>query len=113
MIRRVLTEEAKSLRKIKSERNLSVSKDTIGKLLKEEGYKYKKAKKQPALTPEKTERRLKWAKQLLEEVTEGKLRVENITFSDEKRFLLDEPHECSITGVWTVRRENGMEKTFL
>ena len=37
------------------------------------------------------ERRLKWAKQLLEEITEGKLGVENITFSDEKLFLLGGP----------------------
>ena len=71
------TEGAKSLRKIRSELNLSVSKDTIRKFLIEEGYKYKKAKKQPALTPGKIERRLKCAKQLLEEITEGKLGVEN------------------------------------
>ena len=90
IIRKVSTEGAKSLRKIKSELNLSVPKYTIGKFLKEEGYKYK-AKKQPALTPEKTERRLKSAKQLVEELTERKLGVEYITFTDEKRFLLDGP----------------------
>ena len=80
--RKVSTEGAKSLRKIKSELNLSVSKYTIRKFRKE-GYKYKKAKKQPALTHEK----------------------------EQKRFLLlTDQMECSITGVWTERRENGMDR---
>ena len=64
------TEGAKLLQTVKSEPNVS-----------EEGYNYserrgiqnKKAKKQPALTPEKIERRLKWAKQLLEEITKENL----------------------------------------
>ena len=76
------SEGAKSLRNIKNELNLSVSKDMIRTFLKEEGYKYKKAKKIASTHILELERSLKCTKQLLEEITERKLGVENLTFAD-------------------------------
>ena len=36
-------------------------------------------------------RRLEWAKQLVQKLSMGEIDVKTITFSDEKRFLIDTP----------------------
>ena len=57
--------------------------------MKTEKYKHKKARNRQHSHLKKIERKLKWAKQLLEAITEGKHGVENMIFSDEKQILLD------------------------
>ena len=85
IIRKKSTEGAKSLRKNKNELNFSVTKDAKRKFLKDDWYKYKKAKKQPALTPEKNRAKIEMGKTIARR--DNRRGVENITFSDEKRFL--------------------------
>ena len=71
--------------------SLSVSDQTIYNFLHSEGYKFAPALKCPFLNEDNKGRRLCWAEGLLEKLCLKQLNVNNITFVDEKRFLLDEP----------------------
>ncbi|OAF65020.1 hypothetical protein A3Q56_07262 [Intoshia linei] len=48
----------------------------------------------PLLSPLNKKNRLKWAKETLLKLTTKKLNLEQVTFSDEKIFLLDGPDGC-------------------
>lgn len=80
-----------SIRNLIGDLNLSASKDTVHRFLKEKGFEYKKAKKRQHLTSFGMQHRLTWAKVLLQKLSDQSLDVKKITFTDEKRFSLDGP----------------------
>ncbi|OAF66144.1 hypothetical protein A3Q56_06134 [Intoshia linei] len=79
--------------------NLNVSKDTVYR----NGYKYVPYFKAPLLSPLNKNNRLKWAKKTLLKLTTKKLNLEQVTFLDEKIFLLDGPDGCR--KYWTKHNE--------
>ena len=48
----------------------------------------------PKLKSADADRRLEWAKRLFQKLSLEEIDVKTITFSDEKRFLIDRPEMC-------------------
>ncbi|OAF64809.1 hypothetical protein A3Q56_07465 [Intoshia linei] len=67
---------------------------TEKRFLAKNGYKYVPYFRLPLLSPLTKKNRLKWAKETLLKLTTKKLNLEQVTFSDEKRFLLDGLDGC-------------------
>ena len=100
-----------SLRKIVTQLHVPAEKDTVRNFLKTEGYKYTSPKKKPSLTDANQKIRAEWSKNVLEQITAGQINIENITFTDEKRFLLDGRDGCR--KYWQLEEKTWFGKKFL
>ena len=76
-------------------------------------YKYTFPKKQPSLTDANQKSRAEWSKNVLEQITAGQINIENITFTDEKPFLLDGPDGCRKYWQLEGEEKRWFEKMFL
>lgn len=84
-----------SLRRVESELNKKISRSTIHRIILESNLSYQKLKRGPALSEEHKLRRKMFAKELL---LKGRERLNEIIFSDEKRFTLTGPD--GFRGYW-------------
>ena len=87
----MVNDDSISARRIISSLNLDVSVTTVYKFLHQEGYKYTSFMKVPFLNDTHKEKRFEWASKILIQLSLKQLDLEKITFSDEKRFLLNGP----------------------
>ena len=94
IVRALSVRDPPSLRKLITQLKLEVSKETLRKFLQKDGFKYVNCVKAPALTNSHKSKRLEWAKRKINDITCGELDIKKITFTDEKRFLLDGP-DCT------------------
>jgi transposase len=76
-----------SLRKLKSKIPIKVSHQTIGRVLKRNGFGRRKLKRRPRLSEKHRLARIKIARDLLEKRTD----FSKVIFSDEKKFRFDGP----------------------
>ena len=94
IVRALSVRDPPSLRKLITQLKLEVSKETLRKFLQKDGFKYVNCVKAPAFTNSHKSKRLEWAKRKINDITCGELDIKKITFTDEKRFLLDGP-DCT------------------
>ena len=110
LVRHMSGERHVSLRKIVTQLHLPAEKDPVRKFPETEGYKYTSSKKQLSLTDANQKRRAEWSKNVLEQITAGQINIENITFTDEKRFVLDGADGCRKYRQLEGEEKGGLKK---